>query len=215
MKIKPPNFLPRLPRPLSDMAHYKAAEFKSFLLYYGLPCLWGNLSDDVFHHFLLLVQSTHILLGDSISPHDLEIAKMMIIHFCLNMPVLYGPRYQTSNVHLLLHAVDRVRDLGPLWANSCFYFEDYNGQLRSLFHGTQKIEIQISLAVCVHQIPGHHHCNLLWYHNELNYSSVTTKSIESPRKEGSAYIIGEMVEAKYGGQLFKAIIVTIKGKCIV
>lgn len=73
------------------------------------------------------------------------------MEFVLNIPVLYGERYSTSNTHLLLHLTDKVMDLGPLWASSCFYFEDFNGQLRHLFHGTQHIETQIAFAVGVHQ----------------------------------------------------------------
>ena len=36
-----------------------------------------------------------------------------------------------------------VRDLGPLWAQSCFFFEDMNGQLLRLIHGSQNIEEQV------------------------------------------------------------------------
>lgn len=71
----------------------------------------------------------------------------------LNIPVLYGERYLTSNVCLLLHLTDKVVDLGPLWASSCFYFKDYNGQHWCLFHGTQHIETQIAFAVGIHQGP--------------------------------------------------------------
>ena len=42
-------------------------------------------------------------------------------------------------------------DLGPLWTHSCFWFEDFSGELRSLFHGTQSIEEQIVLAISVQQ----------------------------------------------------------------
>ncbi|XP_070174358.1 uncharacterized protein [Littorina saxatilis] len=151
MKIKPPNFLSRLPRPLTDMCHYKASEYKSFLLYYSLPCLMGILPGEYFQHYILLVEAMYILLGDQIIVRDIERAERLLLHFCMNLPVYYGERYLTSNVHLLLHAAEKVKDLGPLWANSCFYFEDFNGQLRSLFHGTQKIEVQVSLAVRIHQ----------------------------------------------------------------
>lgn len=34
-----------------------------------------------------------------------------------------GLRYQTANIHLLVHLVDDVRLLGPLWTHSCFHFE--------------------------------------------------------------------------------------------
>lgn len=56
---------------------------------------------------------------------------------------LTGKRFQTFNVHQLLHLPEVVKDLGPLWSNSCFPFEDYNGDLRELFHGTKNVDGQV------------------------------------------------------------------------
>ena len=42
-----------------------------------------------------------------------------------------------------------VRDLGPLWVFSCFHFEDKNGFLLKLFHGTQSIQLQVIYAISV------------------------------------------------------------------
>ncbi|XP_033726096.1 uncharacterized protein LOC117315808 [Pecten maximus] len=151
LSIRPPTYITRLPRTLLDIGHFKATEYKSFMLYYSLPCLFGILPEEYFEHFLLLVQAMFILLSDHITGEQLLRAKKMLMHFSINVPALYGERYMTSNVHLLLHLTDKVRDLGPLWATSCFYFEDFNGQLRTLFHGTQKIERQIVFAASVHQ----------------------------------------------------------------
>ena len=36
-----------------------------------------------------------------------------------------------------------------MWACSCFWFEDYNGDLKKLCHGTQKLELQIAFSVCI------------------------------------------------------------------
>lgn len=44
-----------------------------------------------------------------------------------------------------------MKNIGPLWACSCFWFEDFNGDLRTLFHGTNKVELQIAFSVCVQQ----------------------------------------------------------------
>ena len=52
----------------------------------------------------------------------------------------------TSNVHGLLHLPECVRNLGPLWAHSCFPFEEANRDLLKLFHGSQGIEKQVTLA---------------------------------------------------------------------
>ena len=41
-------------------------------------------------------------------------------------------------------------NVGHLWACTCLGYEDYNGDLR-LFHGTNKVELQIPFVVCVQQ----------------------------------------------------------------
>ena len=52
-------------------------------------------------------------------------------------------RHMTINIHNLLHIHASVHNLGPLWANSTFDFEDANGELTALFHGTQNIDMQV------------------------------------------------------------------------
>uniref|UniRef100_A0A1X7VKW8 Uncharacterized protein n=1 Tax=Amphimedon queenslandica TaxID=400682 RepID=A0A1X7VKW8_AMPQE len=49
----------------------------------------------------------------------------------------------TINVHSLLHLPNAVRQLGPLWAHSCFPYESENGEFFSLFHRSQSIEKQV------------------------------------------------------------------------
>ena len=67
----------------------------------------------------------------------------MINTFCQQFEILYGKRYMSANVHLLLHLPNTVHQLGPLWVYSCFYFEGENGTLKSLVHGTQHTEKQV------------------------------------------------------------------------
>ena len=62
---------------------------------------------------------------------------------------MYAASYETFNLHCLLYLTERVIDLGPLWTHSCFCFEDFNAELRSLFRGTQSTEEQIVLAISV------------------------------------------------------------------
>lgn len=152
LAIKPPNVITRTPRSLpKNLAHFKASELRAFRLYYALPCLWGLLEEDYFQHLLLLVDAIFLLLQDSISPSDINKSSSLLVHFCTRMEALYGRRYETYNVHMLLHLPDCVRQLGPLWGTSCFWFEGYNGDLTKLFHGTQNVDIQITHSVCIHQ----------------------------------------------------------------
>ena len=152
LSIKPPSCISRLPRSIvGNFGHLKASELRSFLLFYSLPCLYGILPDSYFQHYLLLVEAIYILLKHSIALSELVKASKLLKHFCLRIEEMYGCRYETYNAHGLLHLVDRVKDLGPLWTNSCFCFEDFNGELRHLFHGTQQVEMQIVLSVCIQQ----------------------------------------------------------------
>ena len=150
--IKPPSCISRLPRSIiGNFGHLKASELRSFLLFYSLPCLYGLLPDSYFQHYLLLVEAIYILLKHSISMSELTKVSKLLKHFCRRIEELYGGRYETYNVHGLLHLVERVKDLGPLWTHLCFCFENFNGELRHLFHGTQHVEMQIVLSVCVQQ----------------------------------------------------------------
>ena len=46
-------------------------------------------------------------------------------------------------MHDLLHLAYIVRQLGPLWAQSAFWYKDYNGDYKNLFHGTQNVTLQV------------------------------------------------------------------------
>ncbi len=152
---QPPNRVTRVPRKLEEnWTSFKASEWRSFLLYFGVPCLWNILPEKYFNHFAQLVEAVHILLGRSILPYQIQRARELLKLFCVQIKPLYGPRYETSNMHALLHLADKVKDIGPLWACSLFYFEDLNGEIRRMFHGTQKVELQILNIVSIqHKIP--------------------------------------------------------------
>ena len=126
-------------------------EFRSFLLFYSVQVLNGHLPKKFLDHWLLLVNAIFTLSSHSISPHALKTASTGLKMFCYKIREYYGARYETFNVHSLLHLAKKVEDLGPLWSHSCFYFESLNGDLRHLFHGTQHVESQVMNAVCVQQ----------------------------------------------------------------
>lgn len=151
-QILPSSEIKRLPRSISEhLKYWKASELRSFLLFYGLPTLYGLLPDNYFSHYTLFVHAIFILLQESISQADLQEADRLLDGFCKSFSNLYHPRFHTLNVHQLLHLVDDVRDLGPLYTHSCFAFEDKNGFLLKLIHGTQFIDSQIISAVSVTQ----------------------------------------------------------------
>lgn len=55
------------------------------------------------------------------------------------------------NVHMLQHLPNCVQYWGPLWVYSCFHFENMNGTLKSLFHGTRNMTKQMAFSYVVMQ----------------------------------------------------------------
>ena len=47
--------------------------------------------------------------------------------------------------------VQKGGGLGPPWAHSCFFYEDLNGDIHSMFHGTQNVPSQVLNAVHIQQ----------------------------------------------------------------
>lgn len=150
--ITPTLEISRLPRSVTEhLKYWKANELRSFLLYYGIPTLYGLLPDVYFNHYVLFVHAIYLLLKDEIKQSDLCEAENLLNQFCALLPVIYEERFTTMNVHQLLHLPDNVRELGPLYTHSCFPFEDKNGYILKQIHGTQFIDSQITYAVTLTQ----------------------------------------------------------------
>lgn len=149
--VTPTCEITRSPRSLADVKDWKASEKRAFLLYYATPLLSGYLPSDHLFFLMLLTGGMFRLLKQSISQQELNEAHTYLKLFTAQAPVFYGKQFQTFNVHQLLHLPEVVKDLGPLWSNSCFPFEDYNGDLRELFHGTKNVDGQIVTAVSIIQ----------------------------------------------------------------
>lgn len=147
ISITPPNFVQRVPRSLRDLHYWKASELKNFLFYYSLPLLSDILPKQFLEHHIALVTATFIVSQDSISPKELDLADKLYLQYVFMFEELYGLEFMTAVVHQLLHLTDDVYHLGPTWVSSNFPFEDINGKLMKLVHGTQHPEIQISCAM--------------------------------------------------------------------
>ena len=150
--LKPPNIVTRAPRKLTEnLKHYKASEYRNLLLLFGPFILRDFLPQAYYDHFLMLSEAIHILLLDSITPELLNRAEGLLVNICANMGKLYSQRYELPNFHLLIHLVDSVRQLGPLWTHACFHFENANQFLLKLFHWIQNVVMQIVSALSMHQ----------------------------------------------------------------
>jgi len=90
------------------------------------------------------VTAITVLNSEKNTPFMLNVAEDFLNKFVKEFETLYGLNFCSINVHQLLHLPDCVRKLGPLWTFSCFEYENINGQLLKLIHGTSHIDTQIA-----------------------------------------------------------------------
>lgn len=152
-EIRPPISFHRLPRPVSEFKHWKASEFLNWLLYYSLPALQGILHETYLSHWILLVTGVFNLLQRRITLSDLSEAETALGQFVEKFETLYTDRECSYNVHQLTHLGTMVKRWGPLWATSAFPFENVNGVIGKLVHGTknkgQEIMNWLSKVHCI------------------------------------------------------------------
>eukprot|EP00733_Pompholyxophrys_punicea_P001700 Pompholyxophrys_punicea_v1_NODE_953_length_1102_cov_5.841452.p1 type:complete len:160 gc:universal NODE_953_length_1102_cov_5.841452:202-681(+) len=100
-KIRPPSTFTRLPRSINDHGkHWKAAEFRSWILFYSPIVLRGILPDDLYYHWLLFVSALMILLQKSISFQDLEQAHSNFSTFYYSFEKFYDVKFCSMNIHI-------------------------------------------------------------------------------------------------------------------
>lgn len=154
-KISPPSSVQRMPRCIKNqLGYWKALEYKMFLMMYSVLVLKDLMEEQYYEHHCQLVSAIYLLSQDSISPDDIQRASELLHIYVMRFQELYGLRWLTLNVHQLLHLSDVVSDLGPLWVYSCFPWEDLNGKLVKLVHGTRYAALQIAKAsACIMNLP--------------------------------------------------------------
>ncbi|KAL1436747.1 hypothetical protein MTO96_049390 [Rhipicephalus appendiculatus] len=78
MGIKPPHCFTRFPRSLKERCHWKASEWRSWLLFYAVPCCLGILPHRYINHFMLLVEGIFMLLREELTESQLLHAGMAV-----------------------------------------------------------------------------------------------------------------------------------------
>ena len=100
-----------------------------------------------FDHHKLLVHAIYLLNQESISNEMIDNANTYLKEYVCRFQVLYGEIHMSHNLHLLLHLLEMVKRFGPLWVTSCFPFENMNGVIKSLVHGTRYPVLQIYSSI--------------------------------------------------------------------
>jgi hypothetical protein len=121
-----PNEFKRKPRSLKELDHFKATEFRLFLLYTGTVVMKSFLSTNVYRNFLKLHSSIYILLSDYADhPKWNPFVKKLLISFVQEVKLIYGPEFLSYNMHSLVHLSDDARKNGKLDRISALPFENY------------------------------------------------------------------------------------------
>ena len=82
MRMTPPQEVHRLVRPLTtERCKWKASEWRSWLLFYAIPCLRGILDDYALQHLCLYVNSIYTLLKTNTTEEDLQKAQYDLMEF--------------------------------------------------------------------------------------------------------------------------------------
>lgn len=76
-----------------ERKHWKANEWRAFLLYYSPCVLYSALPRNFFKHWMLLVEAISILSSDSISKQDLRDAKCCLWKFVVDVERLFGKEF--------------------------------------------------------------------------------------------------------------------------
>ena len=146
--IKPPSNIQRIPHSIkTQLSFWKALEYKLWFLYYSLPVLLDILPDVYWRHHCKVVSAIRIVFQESVSFEQIEAAEELLHAYVSDFEHLYGLRFMSINLHHLIHLPQIVRKLGPLWVFNCFVYEDLNGSIAGLIHGSRHAATQVCSSV--------------------------------------------------------------------
>jgi hypothetical protein len=153
-------------RSLSQISIWKASEWRSWLIFYCVPCLKGFLKNKYLKHLAMLSKATSILLQKSITRQDVVQAHKLFLNYIFLFNQYFGVTSMVLNVHLLIHIAQSVLNWGPLWTHNAFVYEGQNRYLLQLLHSPNQVVKQIARKFVIYS-----HLPILY--NEL----ISTKSI--------------------------------------
>ncbi|GBN35492.1 hypothetical protein AVEN_110229-1, partial [Araneus ventricosus] len=148
-QLKVPSETVRCLRSTKDISFWKASEWRIFF-YVSPIILMDILEVKAYKNWLCFVHCISLLLSNSVSSKDVSDAERSLKKFITGVKEIYGVQELSYNMHLLLHMPKAVSSWGPLWAHSCFIFENSLGKLKTFHHGTKGVPTQI-LSTCLYK----------------------------------------------------------------
>lgn len=126
-----PSEMDRKPRPIAVVEHWKAIEFRHFLLYVS-SLLIDILPNYIFYNFMLLRFGITILLSPTLNNKYNAYAAELLKQFVLSATDIYGKEFCVYNVHSVIHLAEQAKTYDTLNSINCFSYENYLGSLKRL-----------------------------------------------------------------------------------
>lgn len=102
----------RKPRGISEIARWKAIEFRMFILYSGIVVLRDYIPDSNYYHLVLLTTALRLMSDPINCKYNVDSAQLLIDQFIEIFSQLYGLKHVNYNIHSLLHLPNYVRLYG-------------------------------------------------------------------------------------------------------
>lgn len=150
----------RKPREVQDILRWKSTEFRLFLIYIGPFVLKDIITDDCYSNFMCLNVAMVILL----SPDHQNLssyAQTLLEYFVETFQNIYGTHNVSHNVHSLLHITSDYERYGPLDKCSCYPFENYMKEIKSMLRKHEKPLQQLINRYSEQKYTKIHHSNAL------------------------------------------------------
>ena len=138
-----PEEFARKPRTLVELKHWKATEFRQFLLYTGRYVLKEVLPPVNYDNFLALSVSCLILVSPSLTRRHVGLARALLKYFVESARVIYGKKWLHYNLHAMLHLADEGERFGSLDACSAFPFENHLYKMKKMIRGGKQPLVQL------------------------------------------------------------------------
>lgn len=126
-------------RRLSEVARWKATEYRLFLLYTGPVVLQFILNEECYFHFICL----HVCFRLRLDPYTknnnlINFSEKVLAYFVDKFVKIYGKQFISHNIYGLLHIVDDFRKYGCLDNCSSFPFEKNLLKLKKMVRKSEK-----------------------------------------------------------------------------
>lgn len=149
VNFRPTTDFKRKPRPISEIAKFKASELFYLLWYYLRYAIVGLLPTRIVKHFEKLSVATYILCKKRASTTEIHNACMLLKEFVSEFEKIYGPGAITMNLHLLHHYEEIILRCGPIWAYNLFPCENNMGVLKNFVTGPTDVLDQIAMKYAI------------------------------------------------------------------